>query len=109
MELAFSSKHLRKVCEYSDVAEAELGAISAVRLANRLSDLRTIDHVDGLPAGRPRMATIQGSECYVIDLADSYKMVITPNHTKAPKNADGSIDWLSVSRVMVMEITQNYD
>ena len=109
MELAFSSKDLRKVCEDSEVAETTLSTSAAIQLTHRLTDLRAAEHVGELLVGNPRLSESKELECYLIDLADNFKLIIASNHAKTPTRQDGAVDWQHVSRIIILEITQNYD
>jgi plasmid maintenance system killer protein len=104
MELAFTSKQIRRLCEDINVAQAQLGNVLAAQLVNRLSDIGAANYVDEIIAGKPRLLKLDGSESYCIDLGENYRIIFISNHTKDPQKPDGAIDWSAVSRVQIKEI-----
>ena len=108
MELAFSTKALRAVCENEERAVRELGAESANALKRRLGDLRAADNVTDLIAGNPRPAS-SSNEHLMLDLEEGSAIILSVNHTTVPRLRSGAIDWSNVSRVKVLRIEKAND
>lgn len=106
MELAFSTKALRAVCESEERAQGELGVDLAGILKRRLADLRAAPDVTDLVAGNPRPALHSKKEL-MIDLADGFTVFLTANHAANPRLRSGDVDWSKVSRVRLLRIEKH--
>jgi len=106
LELAFSTKALRAVCESEERAQSELGVDLASILKRRLADLRAAANVTDLVAGNPRPAP-QSKKELMLDLADGFAVFLTANHAANPRRRSGDIDWSKVSRVRLLRIEKH--
>ncbi len=106
MELAFSTKALRAVCESEERALRELGVDLASILKRRLADLRAAANATDLLAGNPRPAP-HSKEELMLDLADGFNLFLTANHAAIPRLRSGDIDWSNVSRVKLLRIEKH--
>jgi hypothetical protein len=104
VNIAFSTLKLRSLCESQAKAEHQYGYKVAKQLRARLAELRAVDTVLELPAGRPREIAGNPHKNYAVNLADGYRLVLGANHTKVPVLESGGIDWAQVSWVMVVRI-----
>jgi len=102
MQLAFESQALRAICENERVAVENLGIEVAEALKKRLSDLRAAGSLTDLVAGSPRL--LEGGSRLTLLLANNQKILLVPNHRKAPTAPDGSLDWTRVSRLRLIQI-----
>jgi hypothetical protein len=102
VELAFSSKELRTVCESQSQALSELGLLAAESLKHRLADLRAAVTVKDLIAGRPRLAS--DGEFMILDLKDEKCIKFKANHTQEPRTDAGVLDWNKVTRIKLIGI-----
>ena len=109
LELAFSEKSLRQLCENETIAKRKLGARVAEKLKRRLADLRAASCVMDLVVGVPRELEGDNANQFAISLCDGYRMVFCANHTAVPFLESGAIDWARVSRVKVLRIEGNHD
>lgn len=105
MELAFSTRELRTLCEVEAAAGRRLGGAASAALRRRLADLRAASNVAELLelTGRAPQQGPQKDQL-VIDLVDSAVLVLGPNHVKTPRTASRGVDWSQVFRVMIMRI-----
>ena len=94
------------MCENEAAAIRELGAECAGALKRRLADLRAVENVAELVAGRPRKASNSDKDL-MIDLSDSFVLVLHANHTPIPRIDSGGVDWSRVSRVKLLRIERN--
>ena len=104
MNLAFSSKGLRDLCESHDIATAEIGENASAKLKRRLADLRAAPCANDLLIGC--LAAINRNSHNRIDVAlsDSCSIIISANHNTLPTLASGKIDWAKVTRVKILSI-----
>jgi hypothetical protein len=106
LELAFSTKALRAVCESEERALREFGVELASILKRRLADLRAAANATDLVAGNPRPAP-HSKEELMLDLADGLTVFLTANHAAIPRLRSGDIDWSNVSRVKLLRIKKH--
>lgn len=104
MEIAFSTRELRDLCELEATAIELLGVSAADALKNRLSDIHAADHIQDVLAGRPRNVRSGTNDYYQLDLADQYVLTVTANHAEPRISGDGKTDWPRVRRVKVMSV-----
>jgi proteic killer suppression protein len=104
LELAFSTKSLRNLCENQTTARQELGASVAERLKRRVADLRAATSVKELVAGRPYELDGARREHLAVNLCDGVRIVFCTNHSKIPVLECGRVDWLKVSRIKIVKI-----
>ena len=103
MELAFDSIRLRTICENDKEAKRKLGTKAAEILRHRLADLCAATSIKDVIVGFPRRATV-ASQDMLLDLCDGHVVIFSANHAKNPVAVDGSIDWLRVSRIKIIQI-----
>jgi len=106
LELAFSTKALRAVCESEERALREFGVELASILKRRLADLRAAANATDLVAGNPRPAP-HSKEELMLDLADGLTVFLAANHAAIPRLRSGNIDWSNVSRVKLLRIEKH--
>ena len=106
MELAFSTKALRAVCESEERAVRELGVDLASILKRRLADLRAAGNATDLVAGNPRPAP-HSKEELMLDLSDGLTVFLAANHAAIPRRRSGDIDWSNVSRLKLLRIEKH--
>ena len=104
MEISFSSKELRAICEQHREADKLLGESIAKVLRARLSDLLAVERYDEIPLGNARIAFIDSEECITIDIKNSVVMCLISGHLKTPRKLDKTIDWVKVERLKLVYI-----
>lgn len=108
MELAFSTKTLRNLCESESKAKATLGEDIAIKLMGRVADFQAATCASDLIVGNPKELTGVGDQHYSVSLNDKTAIVFCANHVFNPKK-DGKIDWSRVTRIKILEIGGNRD
>jgi hypothetical protein len=101
VELAFSERSLRQLCENKIAADRKLGAKIAGRLRRRLADLHAADFVNDLVTGQPREVA---NDHYTVLVIDDCSITFCPNHGTIPRLASGKVNWSKVSRVKIVKI-----
>jgi proteic killer suppression protein len=104
LEISFSSKELRAICEQHCEADRVLGEPVAKVLRARLSDLFAVERYDDMPLGNARIAFIDSEECITIDIKDGVEMCLNSGHINTSKCEDKTIDWPKVSRLKLIYI-----
>lgn len=106
MEIAFATKALRQISENEIKAKREFGGAPAAQLKRRLADLHAATSISDLVAGATGECKVNGSEVS-ISLCDRFKVIISANHNKNPKDGSGRIEWGKVSRVKIERIEES--
>lgn len=104
LQIAFSTRFVRELCESESRAAQELGTTAAAKLKARLSDLRAATAVRDLVAAEVREIQDAGSDLIAITLCEGYSLLLCANHPQNPLDDSGRVDWSAVSRIKVMEI-----
>ncbi|GBE09282.1 hypothetical protein BMS3Abin11_02413 [bacterium BMS3Abin11] len=108
MEIAFSTKMLRDICESEVLAYQMFDADTAKSLIARLADLRAVDKVSQIPVGNPESIDRDGEKCIKIELARKELMIICANHSNNPMLSNNEVEWDKVSRIKICSIGE-YD
>jgi proteic killer suppression protein len=109
LELAFSKKSLREICESQLRAEQTLGIAVARLLRARLADLREADTVDDLVAGPPKKLDSTPPGRIAIPLGDGMFICFCSNHAATPLKKSGEVNWVRVNRIKIVEIGATND
>lgn len=109
MQLAFSQKSIREVCESEKKAKKKFGDEIAQQLIRRLADLRAAESVFELVVGNPRRIDGMSDGYMVIDIIEGVFMVFSANHLRMPMQKDGSTNWAKVSRIKISKIGNKDD
>ncbi len=103
MIIAFQSTRIRELCEDPDAADEVMGHTIAEVFRDRLADVRAAASVEDLIVGNPRPNGTDG-QFLQISLGAEKSIVLEANHLKPIRDADGRVDWRSVSYVKVIEV-----
>jgi len=103
VDIAFTNKSLRHLCESDSAARKYFGADVAVRLRARLADIDAAVNGAELGAGRPRQVE---SSLLALDLSEGYAMLLEAAEPK-PHIEKGGVDWRKVIRVKVLKIAKH--
>ena len=104
MDLAFSTRELRKLCEKQEYARQKLGSQVYKALKERLADLVAAKSPNDLLVGNPRARTYQDYEHMAVDLCDGYQIRFLANHLDNPRTQSGFIQWSRVNRIIIVEV-----
>lgn len=104
MEIAFANKELRSLCEDDANANEQFGEQVAAGLRKRLADLRAASSVADLIVGNLRSHIDKERHCKVLDLSETAQLIFCSNHPKPPLDADGAVDWIKVTRVIILAV-----
>lgn len=105
LEFTFLTREIRGLCEQDTGALVRFGPEVAAALRRRLSDLEAASHPLEPPVGNVRLdgSFSDGSVC-LIDLDDGWVLRFRAGHAEPPLSPEGKVDWLSVSRIQIMDV-----
>lgn len=104
MELAFTTRKLRTLCQDHDEAVRVMGEPAAEVLRTRIADLRAVTYLAELPAGRP--AVVDGGPPQLhFELRGGWSLLMTVGHQTVPRTEEGDLDQTRVRRALVQEIS----
>lgn len=109
MEIKFSDKKLRELCEKQAAAVKKLGDAGARKLRARLADLAAASRVTDLVAGHPHPLKGERLGQFAVDLAGGWRLVFAPANDPVPRRGDASIDWSAVTIVCIEYIGDYHD
>lgn len=104
LELAFSQKSLRNLCESQLKAERVLGISVAATLRARLADLRAAERVTDLVAGPPAILDDKPPGRVAIPLGGDTFIFFSANHVSVDLNPSKKVNWSRVSRIKILEL-----
>lgn len=109
MDITFKNNKLQKLCEQHAEATRKLGQDNAKKLKARIQELLAAENVKNLTAGRPHDLKGDRLGQYAVDLAGAMRLVFEPDNYPIPLKEDGSIDWLQVTKIRIIEIVDYHD
>jgi hypothetical protein len=104
LEIAFSTKALRELCENQTRATKLLGAKVAENLKRRLADLRAAPSIPEVVAGRPYELDGARSGDFAVNLCDGVRIVFCANHNIVPRLESRQVDWAKIGRIKIVKI-----
>jgi hypothetical protein len=104
LQLAFSSKELRGICESEDAAREQLGMAIANALKRRLADLRAAPTALDLPGIEPTLVEGREGNLMAVALSETIRLTFSVNHPKPPTLSTGEVDWSRVTRIQIATI-----
>lgn len=104
VELAFTKKSLRDVCESQIRAERVLGVNVARALRARLADLRAAASVDDLVAGPPQIVQSEPPGRVALPLGEGICLAFCGNHRAVPTADSGQVNWSKVNRIKIVHV-----
>ena len=109
MEIGFSNKKIKELCENRAKATKKLGADCAKKLSTRLSELELrLMLANSLQATPILLSEIRAGE-FALDLSGGYRITFSPNHEPCPTLPDGGIDWAKVTIISIEFIGDYHD
>jgi len=104
MELAFSTKSLRELCESEINARKGLGNRVAAKLKSRLADFRSATSIKDVAACKFYELDGEREQHMAVDLCDGFRLVICPNNRIVPLTKSGQVNWAAVSRIKIVGV-----
>lgn len=102
MDISFSDKGLRKLCEKGAVAEAKLGKEKRDLLHLALADIEAAETIFEVPWGRFEVNPSNSREgCF--SLSSELAIQLRCAHLRPP-TTDRQVDWRQVTRIVLIKI-----
>ena len=111
MELYFSTSKVQKWCSCDKEMRKKWGSRLAKKLQQRLMELAaadTLNDVPRFPPARGHELTGNRKGQLSVDLVHPYRLIFVPDHDPIPRKMDGSLDWIRVTHILVLEITDTH-
>ena len=109
MVILFNDDALRKLCEDEKAAKRKFGKDSAKKLRARLADLRAVQTVQDLIAGKPHPLRGDRTGEFSLTLHGGHRLVFVSANEPVPETADGTVDWARVTELLVTSIGNYQD
>ena len=109
MKITFVNTDVEALCKQSKLAARKLGVLSAKKLRLRLTELFNAENVTELVAGRPHPLLGDKRGGFAVDLHGGDRLVFRPTKQPPPAKTDGSIDWVQVTEVTIVELGDYHD
>lgn len=107
MDLAFSTRELRQICESTECALNTFGPGLSGLLKERLADFVAARCPADLLVGNPRVVATSDGEHMAVSLEDGYEVRFSANHSTNPTTESGNIDWPRVSRIKIIGVSRD--
>jgi len=108
VEIIFSNKNIRELCEQEKIAVKKFGTACARKLWLRLQALEAAACVGELVAGRPHPLKGDRAGQFALDLEGARRLVFSAQEPY-PEQQDGSVDWPRVAAVCIEYIGDYHD
>lgn len=105
MELSFSSKELRDICEKTAAANKLFSKGSIPSLHSIISEFRSAKSIQDMPTGTFRLSG--PSEEKAKYSSRFFNISISAAHNKPPKNGSDTVNWELVHRIKITNIEEN--
>ena len=112
MDIIFSTANLKKECCDSKLLQRRHGPERAQRIRRRLDELRAANNLEEmrfLPQARCHELHGDRAGQISLDLDHPYRLIIVPAHDPVPVRDDGGLDWLQITAVRILEITNTHE
>ena len=107
MDLIFTSKKLKKICDSEKQMRKNLGVQMSEKLKQRLFELKAADSLEALrkiPAANCHELSQNRQGQLAVDLNQPKRLIFKPDHNPLPTRPSGGLDWAKVTSVEVVEI-----
>ncbi len=111
MEISFANKKLAKLLNDEKETLKKYGSDNGRRILMRLSQIAAaanLQELAALPQIRLHQLVANRDEQLSIDVKHPYRLIITAHHEEMPRKEDGGLDWLRITSVLILEITDTH-
>jgi len=111
MIIYFRTRKLQKICNASNEAHKKLGPKMAIKLQQRLMELKaatSLEDISRVPP--PRCHQLDGDRAgqLSIDLVHPHRLLLIPANDPIPRLDDGGLDWSRVTEVEIIDIVDTH-
>lgn len=107
MDIRFAGNKLRKVCNDSKSAQRQYGRERAEVLRQRLDEIRASENLSvlgRLPQARCHELKGDRKGQLAVKLDRQYRLIFKVGQDPVPRKADGGLDWIRVTAVVILEM-----
>ena len=111
MEIWFKKAGIQKLCSQKAVAQKKLGAKTALKLQQRMMELKaaeTLTDISRLPPARCHELKGNRKGQLSVDLEHPYRLLFVPADNPIPKKEDGGLDWDQITEIEIIGIVDTH-
>lgn len=111
MEIWFEKAGIQKLCSQKAVAQKKLGAITAMKLQQRMMELKaaeTLTDISRLPPARCHELKGNRKGQLSVDLEHPYRLLFVPADNPIPKKEGGGLDWDQITEIEIIGIADTH-
>jgi proteic killer suppression protein len=111
MKISYANSRIRKICTDAKCASKELEKAATKKLQVQLERLSFVDNLEALRYAPGHWHELTGDRWGQLagNIGARIRLIIEPDHDPRPEKPDGGLDWLSVTSVTIIEITDYHD
>jgi len=107
VKINFKTRKLEKQLTDPKTILKKFGTI-ARKVTQRMDDLRaaeTLEIMRSIPAAECHELKNNRKGQLAISISKNYRIIFEPNHNPLPKNDDGGLDWIAITIIKIIEVT----
>jgi proteic killer suppression protein len=111
MQVSFATRGMQKACSSDAGMRKKWGVQMARKLQQRLMELtaaETLADFGSLPNARCHELKGDRGGQLSADLVHPYRLIIEPDHRPVPRKQDGGLDWVQVTKIVVIEVCDTH-
>jgi proteic killer suppression protein len=107
MKISYANSRVRKICTDKHVAQKTLGKVCANILRIRLERIQYAANLEEMRNTPGHWHELTGDRWgqLACRLDGPTRIVFEPDHDPRPEKPDGGLDWLQVTSIIIIEIT----
>ncbi|GJN48275.1 hypothetical protein TUM20249_42610 [Pseudomonas tohonis] len=106
LDISYSDKKLRNICEKESVAKRHLPLAVVRTLHRRIDDICAADDLFDLPVTLDFLSRIPPGS-FSIALSEGYSALFCAVDQKMPTDVHGNVNWQMVRRIKLVEISRD--
>ena len=111
MKIWFKKAGIQRTCSQKAVAQKRLGAKMAMKLQQRMMELKaaeTLTDISRLPPARCHELKGNRKGQLSVDLENPYRLLFVPADYPIPKKEGGGLDWDRITEIEIIEIIDTH-
>jgi plasmid maintenance system killer protein len=111
MDVSFASERLAELLQSSKALTREYGHENAKTVGARLNSLFAAENLQVVATLPGRLEELKGDRAgtFSLRLKHGYRLIFAPREPDSARRADGTLDWLRVRAVIVLEVVDYHD
>jgi hypothetical protein len=104
--ISFDTRELLECCSNLEVAEQRLGSAHAQALVSLIADAEAFENAGELITFFGSEAHVAENDSILVAIGSHYRMEFVAVGIRFVRDADGKIDWTSVRRVKLVDLSR---